>query len=80
MTQPLLTARDVATQLRIHPRTVFLLAQHGEMECQRFGRSARFRQEHVDRYLERTYRPTVAQMFSQLLHKTPTAAPEGNGR
>jgi len=73
VTEILLTAREVASQLRIDSDTVYLLAQRGDLECQRFGRAVRFRQEHVDNYLRQTYQParhepqTVEEHFAALV-------------
>lgn len=38
----LLTAKQLAEQLQIHPKTVYRLAREGKLELVRVGRSVRF--------------------------------------
>lgn len=38
----LLTAKQLAEQLQIHPKTVYRLAREGKIELIRIGRSVRF--------------------------------------
>jgi putative molybdopterin biosynthesis protein len=51
MESPLLTAEDVAQQLRIKKYTVYELIKRGELPSSRVGRQVRVAQEDIDRYL-----------------------------
>jgi putative molybdopterin biosynthesis protein len=48
---PLLTAEDVARQLRIKKYTVYELIKRGELPSSRVGKQVRVSQEDIDRYL-----------------------------
>ena len=47
-----MTVDEVAAYLRIPRPSVYKLAQHGRIPCQKVGRHWRFRREAVDRWLE----------------------------
>jgi putative molybdopterin biosynthesis protein len=51
MESPLLTAEDVAQQLRIKKYTVYELIKRGELPSSRVGKQVRVSQEDIDRYL-----------------------------
>jgi putative molybdopterin biosynthesis protein len=51
MESPLLTAEDVARQLRIKKYTVYELIKRGELPSSRVGKQVRVSQEDIDRYL-----------------------------
>jgi excisionase family DNA binding protein len=51
MTQRLLTAGEVAEQLRVSTMTVYRLIRRGELPAVRVGRNYRVRVEDLDRYL-----------------------------
>jgi putative molybdopterin biosynthesis protein len=51
MESPLLTAEDVAKQLRIKKYTVYELIKRGELPSSRVGKQVRVSQEDIDRYL-----------------------------
>jgi putative molybdopterin biosynthesis protein len=51
MEPPLLTAEDVARQLRIKKYTVYELIKRGELPSSRVGKQVRVSQEDIDRYL-----------------------------
>jgi excisionase family DNA binding protein len=51
MTQRLLTAGEVAEQLRVSTMTVYRLIRRGELPAVRVGRNYRVRVEHLDQYL-----------------------------
>jgi putative molybdopterin biosynthesis protein len=51
MQSPLLTAEDVARQLRIKKYTVYELIKRGELPSSRVGKQVRVSQEDIDRYL-----------------------------
>ncbi|MDR2258934.1 MAG: helix-turn-helix transcriptional regulator [Treponema sp.] len=51
MEPPLLTAEDVARQLRIKKYTVYELIKRGELPSSRVGKRVRVSQEDIDRYL-----------------------------
>jgi putative molybdopterin biosynthesis protein len=51
MEPPLLTAEDVARQLRIKKYTVYELIKRGELPSSRVGKRLRVSQEDIDRYL-----------------------------
>ena len=50
-TTPLLKAQDVARQLNMGLPTVYQYAHRGLIPCLKIGKSVRFRQESLDRYL-----------------------------
>ncbi|MDR0623398.1 MAG: helix-turn-helix transcriptional regulator [Treponema sp.] len=52
MEPPLLTAEDVARQLRIKKYTVYELIKRGELPSSRVGKRVRVSQEDIDRYLQ----------------------------
>ena len=51
MTQRLLTAGEVAEELRVSTMTVYRLIRRGELPAVRVGRNYRVRVEDLDRYL-----------------------------
>ena len=51
MTQRLLTAGEVAEQLRVSTMTVYRLIRRGELPAVRVGRNYRVRLEDLDTYL-----------------------------
>jgi putative molybdopterin biosynthesis protein len=51
MESPLLTAEDVAKQLRVKKYTVYELIKRGELPSSRVGKQVRISQEDIDRYL-----------------------------
>jgi excisionase family DNA binding protein len=51
MTQRLLTAGEVAAQLRVSTMTVYRLIRRGELPAVRVGRNYRVRAEELERYL-----------------------------
>jgi excisionase family DNA binding protein len=51
MTQRLLTAGEVAEQLRVSTMTVYRLIRRGELPAVRVGRNYRVRVEDLDQYL-----------------------------
>ena len=57
MPEQLLTADDVARLLQLDKRTVNRYAASGQLGCIEVGGRRRFRQAHVDRFLERRERP-----------------------
>ncbi len=63
----LLTAKEVASQLRVSPSLVYQLVESGRLACHRIGNgrgAIRIRPEDVDQYL------------SQCRREPPTADPE----
>lgn len=48
----LMTAKEVATTLRIGQSTVYHLIQRGDLPCVRIGRSVRVRPADLDRFIE----------------------------
>lgn len=54
MTEPLLTAREVARYLAVHTNTVKRLAKRGELKSYRVSTRGdfRFRREDIEAYLE----------------------------
>lgn len=51
MTQPLLTAAEVAEDLRVSTMTVYRLIRRGELPAVRVGRNYRVRAEDLEAYL-----------------------------
>ena len=51
MTQRLLTAGEVAEQLRVSTMTVYRLIRRGELPAVRVGRNYRVRSEDLEQYL-----------------------------
>lgn len=49
----LMSAEDVARQLRVHPSTVYRLARAGAIEVVRIGRLVRFRPQALNDYVAR---------------------------
>lgn len=47
-----MTVDEVAEYLRIPRASVYKLAQHGRIPCQKVGKHWRFRREALDRWLE----------------------------
>lgn len=56
----MLTARDVADQLRISARKVYALAASGHLASHRFGSAVRFSQADVDTYVQSCRCPVSA--------------------
>lgn len=52
MTDQLLTAAEVADQLRVSTMTVYRLIKSGELSAVRVGRNYRVRRSDLDAYLE----------------------------
>ncbi|MFP4635000.1 MAG: helix-turn-helix domain-containing protein [Nitriliruptoraceae bacterium] len=52
MSDPLLTANEVAEQLRVSTMTVYRLVRRGELPAVRVGRNYRIRQRDLAAYLE----------------------------
>lgn len=52
MTERLLTAAEVADQLRVSTMTIYRLIRSGELPAVRVGRNYRVRQSDLDVYLE----------------------------
>ena len=52
MTDPLLTAAEVADELRVSTMTVYRLIKGGELPAVRVGRNYRVRRSDLDSYLE----------------------------
>lgn len=49
--EALLNAREAAASLRIHPKTLLLMARAGQVPAIRFGKLWRFRASDLDRWL-----------------------------
>ena len=49
--EPLLDCREAAALLRIHPKTLLLMARAGNVPAVRFGRLWRFRAADLDQWL-----------------------------
>ncbi len=49
--EPLLTAEEAATHLRIHPKTLQKLARSGQVPCIRFGKYWRFHLSTLDEWV-----------------------------
>jgi excisionase family DNA binding protein len=47
----LMTVREVATYLRVHPMTVYRLIQRGELPAIRVGRGWRFSRSRIEQWL-----------------------------
>jgi excisionase family DNA binding protein len=61
-TAALVSVRDVAYQLGVHPETIRRLIHDGRLDAVRVGRVLRVRQEAVDRYVARQrVKPTRSQ-------------------
>lgn len=52
MSRPLLTAAEVAAQLRVSTMTIYRLIRAGELPAVRVGRNYRVREEDLAAYLE----------------------------
>lgn len=52
MSDPLLTANEVAEQLRVSTMTVYRLVRRGELPAVRVGRNYRIRQRDLAAYLD----------------------------
>lgn len=52
MSDPLLTANEVAEQLRVSTMTVYRLVRRGELPAVRVGRNYRIRQHDLAAYLD----------------------------
>lgn len=52
MSRPLLTAAEVAAQLRVSTMTIYRLIRGGELPAVRVGRNYRVRQEDLAAYLD----------------------------
>jgi excisionase family DNA binding protein len=52
MTETLLTAAEVADQLRVSTMTIYRLIRSGELPAVRVGRNYRVRRSELDAYLE----------------------------
>jgi putative molybdopterin biosynthesis protein len=76
MEPPLLTAEDVAQQLRIKKYTVYELIKRGELPSSRVGKRVRVSQEDIDRYL-RARRTGSFQNAENFPQTRPGEAEEG---
>ena len=48
----LMTAKELASYMRLNPLTVYRKAREGEIPSVRVGRSIRFKKEQIDKWLE----------------------------
>ena len=49
---PILTVKELAEYLRIHPATIYKMLRRGEMPAFRIGTDWRFVRDDIDRWLE----------------------------
>jgi excisionase family DNA binding protein len=55
--EPMMTVKELADYLRVHPTTVYRLLRQGELPGLRIGSDWRFSRETIDQWIARSARP-----------------------
>lgn len=72
----MLTAKEVALQLRLSARKVYAIASSGQLASHRFGGAVRFSQADVNAYVQESRRPARSKHPGTRLEPTIAAARE----